>query len=66
VGHDTPPTALAFSPDGCWLASGSRGVSPSNSTGEIKIWNVESGEVFCTLGNHAGPVTTLQWSPDGH
>ncbi|MEX2175310.1 MAG: c-type cytochrome domain-containing protein [Pirellulaceae bacterium] len=56
-------TALDFSPDGKLLAVG--GGEPSRS-GEIKLFNVESGELVLALKEpHSDTVNCLQFSPDG-
>lgn len=56
-------TALDFSPDGKLIASG--GGEPSRS-GEIKIWNVENGQMVLALKEpHSDTVFGLDFSPDG-
>lgn len=57
-GHVGPVMALAYSPDGKWLASG----SPADS---IKLWAAPSGVLAASLpaGQRAG--RTLGFSPDG-
>lgn len=55
--------ALDFSPDGKLLASG--GGEPSRS-GELKIWNVESGELVKALPEaHSDTINSVAFSPDG-
>ncbi|MBI2929559.1 MAG: WD40 repeat domain-containing protein, partial [Verrucomicrobia bacterium] len=55
--------ALAFSPDGTLLATGSG--EPSRG-GEIKLWRIESGELAQELKNpHSDAVLALDFSPDG-
>ncbi|HLO51295.1 MAG TPA: S-layer homology domain-containing protein [Kamptonema sp.] len=49
--------SLAISPDGKFLASGSKQ--------EIKLWDVQTGEVLRTLSGHEGNVWSLAISPDG-
>ena len=76
-GELTPPTtsedltgppvaavlALAFSPAGTELASGS---GLTSRTGEIKFWNPESGSLLRTLEHpHSDTVTSLAFSRDG-
>ena len=50
--------ALAFSPDGTVLASGTHG-------GKIILWDLLSGNKITTLDGHTQPVATLIFSPDG-
>jgi WD40 repeat protein len=49
---------IALSPDGKWLASGTE-------SGEIHLWDFESGETVDTLDGHTDWVADLAWSPDG-
>jgi WD40 repeat protein len=56
--------ALAFSRDGTLLASGT-GARVSNSTQVIHIWDVASGDQLHEMGQIAGWVTGLAFSPDG-
>lgn len=57
-GHAGYVWKVAFSPDGCYLASGSW-----DST--VKIWDVTSGKEVQTLRGHAGFIYGLAFSPDG-
>jgi WD40 repeat protein len=55
--------ALAFSPDGGWLATGAG--EPSR-TGQIKIWAVDSGSLIRELPKpHKDTVLSLDFSSDG-
>lgn len=57
-GHGANISALAFSPDGKFLASASE-----DST--IKLWNPETGAEIRTLRGHSNIVTALALSADG-
>lgn len=55
--------ALDFSPDGKLIASG--GGEPSRS-GELKIWNVETGELVTAFNEaHSDTINAIAFSPDG-
>ena len=58
LGHDKGVQAVAVSPDGLWVASGSRDAT-------IRVWDAKSSrQVLCVLG-HAAAVTSVAFSPDG-
>ena len=50
--------ALAFSPDGRWLAS-------ATDQGLIHLRRAETGQVASVLEAHAGPVLAMAFGPDG-
>jgi WD40 repeat protein len=54
--HTIP--ALAFSPDGRYLASGSQ-------DHRVKVWDLSTGKETLTLKGHFDQVASLAWSPDG-
>jgi WD40 repeat protein len=56
--HDGVIYALAVSPDGKWLASGS-------SDNTIKIWGRITGKWERTLNGHSSAILALIFSPDG-
>ena len=56
--HDIEVWAVAFSPDGKTLATGS-----SDST--VKLWDPITGVEKATLRGHAGHVKSMAFSPDG-
>jgi WD40 repeat protein len=55
--HAEPVYALAWSPDGAWLASGSRDT-------RIRLRASDGSGSRC-VGGHADPVLCLAWSADG-
>jgi len=57
--HPGPVHAVAWSPDGSRLATGSVG-------GEVRLFNSADGKRIATLGGHEGAVFTLAFSPDGN
>jgi hypothetical protein len=54
---DKPVAAVAFNPDGEFLAVG--------SGNEISIWSVTSGQKVRTLTGHEDDIFSLAFSPDG-
>ena len=57
-GHTDSVNAVAFSPDGATLASGS-------SDGTVKLWDASRREFLATLEGHAYPVRAVAFSRDG-
>jgi WD40 repeat protein len=57
-GHKDALYALALSPDGKTLATGSYDQ-------KIKLWNVETGAEIKTLSGHNGAIFGLSFRPDG-
>lgn len=58
VGHSGEVHAIAISPDGKILASGSADRS-------IKFWNLATGKLLGTLHESNGEILSLTFSPDG-
>jgi WD40 repeat protein len=56
-GNDVGISALAFSRDGAYLASG--GID-----GSLKLWDVAAGTELHTLSGHHGIVSSVVFSPD--
>src|SRR5260370_17580430 len=56
-GHSEGVQALAWSPDGSRIASGS-----SDET--VQIWDATTGAQVRIYHGHAGSVSTIAWSPD--
>ena len=58
TGHIAPVYAVAVSPDNKLLASG-------GSDGNIKLWNIETGQEIRTLASQPTFISSLAFSPDG-
>ena len=58
TGHSSKVEAIAFSPDGRYLASGSADTT-------IKLWDAGLGHELRTLSGHSGGVKAVVFSPDG-
>ena len=56
---DAPVSALAFSPDGRYLAVGTL----NNPQPHIQIWDVRAENLVQTLRGHIGGITSLVWWP---
>jgi WD40 repeat protein len=65
TGHAHAVWSVCFSPDGQRLASADWDPSHSNQPGEVKVWEVTSGQAILTLRGHAGGITNVCYSPDG-
>jgi eukaryotic-like serine/threonine-protein kinase len=55
-GHTSAVVSVAFSPDGQRLASGG---------GEVKVWDVATGQETLLLKGYVGQVSSVAFSPDG-
>jgi WD40 repeat protein len=51
-------SSVTWSPD-------SRMIATSSSDSNIRLWDIESGELMCTLEGHQGSVWSVAWSGDG-
>jgi WD40 repeat protein len=51
-------SAVAYSPDGQWLATGS-------SDATVRLWHVSTGECRQTLTGHTNWISSVAFSPDG-
>jgi WD40 repeat protein len=54
-----PFLAVAFSPDGRWIASG-------GSDAQVRVWSVASGNLMQTLRGHKGAVLSVAFNPFGY
>jgi hypothetical protein len=66
-GHPHCVWNVAFSPDGKRLASagGQSYMRAGKSPGEVKIWDLRTGQEVCTLHGHKLSVFGVNFSPDG-
>ncbi|HNH81203.1 MAG TPA: AAA-like domain-containing protein [Acidobacteriota bacterium] len=55
--HKSLVYAVAFSPDGKWIATG-------NADSTVKLWNATNGQEVATLTGHVGWVYSVAFSPD--
>jgi periodic tryptophan protein 2 len=55
-GHYYDVSAVAFSPDGTYLATGA-------DDNKVKVWNAHAGTCFVTFTDHTQPVTAVQFLP---
>src|SRR5262249_9807388 len=64
TGHSDRVHAVAFSPDGRYLAGGNLNRAGGNNPYVIKIWDVQTGQVIATLQGTLGVLWTIGF--DGH
>lgn len=58
TGHARPIAAMAFSPDGRRLATGSKDKT-------VRLWDLESGRMLWARREHAAEVNSVAFSPEG-
>jgi WD40 repeat protein len=57
-GYASAVNGISGSPAGGLLAS-------AHADGSIRLWNLETGELITSLGNHIGAATSISFHPDG-
>ena len=60
--HRTAISALAFSPDGSLVATG----SAPGGAGNVIVWNLETGRIFDVFGGYDYGVISLEFSVDSN
>src|ERR1700730_4634944 len=58
IPHSDRVAAVAFSPDGTRVLSGSKDKT-------LKLWDAATGQLLRTFVGHTGEVTSVSFSPDG-
>jgi WD40 repeat protein len=62
--HDDSVTAVAFSPDGTRVATGSGAMLGRRGGGSARVFDAATGTEICRL-DHDDSVTAVAFSPDG-
>ena len=70
TGHKDVVSSVVFSPDGNLIVSGDwydwdGYLSSGTWSGEIRVWDAETGEHLKTLTGHTGGVSSVAFRPDG-
>ncbi|HEY6804888.1 MAG TPA: protein kinase [Pyrinomonadaceae bacterium] len=65
VEHSEGMLAVAFSPDGRWLATGLGSGNASGKIGRVKLWDTQTGTLKWAVNGHSDFTTSVVFSPDG-
>ena len=65
IDRDGWPAILRVSPDGRILAAGDEPVDRNNPRTQVRLWDPSTGELLCVLDGHTGPITSMEFAPDG-
>jgi WD40 repeat protein len=57
-GHNSPVTAIAFSPDGLRIVTGA-------DDGRVRVWDTRTGRQLAVFNGHESTVSVVAFSPDG-
>eukprot|EP00842_Homolaphlyctis_polyrhiza_P001800 jgi/Hompol1/2620/HPOL_002982-RA len=57
-GHQHDMNAIAYSPDGQFIATG-------GDDGKLKLWNTQTGFCFVTFTEHSGGITAVEFAKRG-
>ncbi len=65
--HADEVDAVAWSPDGLYIASGGGEFFNWKSVSDtsVQVWDAATGQRLLTYAGHEGGVHTIAWSPDG-
>ncbi|MEO2035699.1 MAG: Gfo/Idh/MocA family oxidoreductase [Planctomycetaceae bacterium] len=62
---DQPVSGIDISPDGKWLASASGDPDRVTQSGQVRLWNTETGKAVREFPKHKRASTAVAFSPDG-
>ncbi len=63
--HSEGVLAVAFSPDGNTVASGTGSGNSSSKIGKVKLWDAHTGNLKWAVNGHTDFTTAVAFSPDG-
>src|SRR5262249_1860009 len=65
TGHSDRVQAVAFSPDGRFLAAGNLNQAPKDRPYIVKVWDLRTGKETATLEGAVGWFWAVTFAPDG-